>query len=224
MNIWNLFAKSPKNLPEGHEIFSGVYHGGDAKYVFIPSEDGNIFDGEFSFYLKVARGEYRKADGFFVMNKKEGDWTFDVKTNASQMKLNTHFSNGYIDGHLEYSFEELTMNGVALTCFSTTIVDGMVKGEIVGAFDGGKFRGFCDEDGYPEGEWTHESKEYVKKEKWDHGTLLESYEINLEFKRKSPYKTRFRERINYILDADCQRLTTIVGRGTENKLIHIPHK
>jgi len=225
-----LLKRFIKQIPDGHEFFSGIYHGGDAEYVYIPSDDGHVFDGEFSFYLNLGGGRYRKAQGNFAMNKKVGDWTFVSRGSDTQKQIFAQFNDGYIEGNLRFRGEELAIGGSILKEFSLNVKDGMVVGEITGIFDGGEFIGFCDNQGYADGQWTlttieeEAESEYVKVEVWNHGLLEESYEKNKRREKKRECTPHFREKINYLLEEECKKLMGIVGRGTANPLIHINRK
>ena len=224
-----LLLRLTKSVPEGHKYYSGIYHGGDAEYFYIPSVGNHIFDGEFSFRMKLGGGMYREAKGSFVNNRKEGPWQFTKKGRDSFRDLKVNFRNGEIEGNLHYTCEEETIGGIVMQGIDLTVDDGKIKGELLGVYAGAEFKGFCDEDGYPDGTWTMTSKNdggstSVEKEVWDHGTLMSSYEESNEWRNKLEVNNRFRERINYLLEEDVQHLLKIVGRGTQNTFLHIYKK
>ena len=224
-----ILSRLTKTVPEGHKFFSGIYHEGDAEYYYIPSDGGHIFDGEFNFRMKLGGGMYREAKGVFKNNQKDGLWQFVRKGRESFKNLKVNFNNGQIEGQLHYTCEEETIGGVIMKGIDLMVADGKIKGEILGVSAGAEFKGFCDEDGYPDGTWTMTYKEdgelkNVETEVWDHGTLVSSYEESHEWRNKLDKNNRFRERINYLLEEDVQHLLKIVGRGTQNTFLHIYKK
>jgi len=212
--------------PEGHIVYEGEYHGGDVKCVCIPSDVGRIFDGEFRFRRELGGGLYESAEGRFEHDRKNGTWKFKTKRSSRTSRLTVDFVGGHIAGNVECVCEEMMMESTVVSALSFQMNGGKVVGKIIGKIYNGSFEGFCDDHGMADGTWsvTYESgkDEPDKYEIWDHGKLLESYEM--EGRKKTTTTARLRRRVNMLLSYDGQSMLNIVQRGTHDALPHIYQK
>lgn len=215
-----------QKVPEGHQYFQGEYHEGDARYFYIPSGNEQIFDGEFDFNMSMGGGMYRKAHGHFANNKKTGEWEFARRGTDSLKKLSAKFNEGLVEGELEYTFEQKTIDDSVMNWLRVSAKAGKICGKIEGFLEGGEFLGQYDENGFADGIWTltfksHDSVTGIKKEVWEHGVLVSSIVEGRVWKTEKPMKHFFRKKLNNILNSDIQKLLLIVGRGTLNPPLHI---
>lgn len=213
------------DIPAGHEFYSGAFADGEAEYVFIPSADGNVIDGDFK-YQRQAAGALFQAEGAFDNNLKLGLWSFSIKNQESNRKLNTTFVNGFIYGELDLTIDHKT-DGYTED-LSMTVINGEINGRFTGHFDKGYFTGVCDDNGYPDGTWTLAIKDgrkttLAKKEIWVHGVLKEAYEEGAD-KKRSPMEPCLRDRINLILMNDVSQLLNIIPQGTQDDVLHVHRK
>ena len=221
-----LIRRLTGNIPEGHLYYDGEYHESHAQYYYVLSGDKHIFDGSFSCEYKYGGGLGKKAVGNFKMDKKTGEWEFTRRGNGSLMQLYATFDEGYLSGDFDYLYEEVTIGAIAKTDLSLSLDRGEIRGKISGHFDGGELDGYCDADGYPNGAWklTFREGDVIAEEHiehWEHGVLIDAYVDDKKWHRKNDVSPRLRERVNYLLDHDCRRLLTTVGRGTLGTLPHI---
>ena len=87
--------------------------------------------------------------------------------------------------------------------------------------NGCELKGYCDEQGFADGEWTLSVLEdnavrYVNHELWSHGTLQSSYEEDLLRKKRLDKPVKVSSRFDLILDQDIPELLHIVTSGSEN--------
>lgn len=227
MNVLTrFFSNLLAHVPEGHMYYCGSYHDGEARYTYLPSDKGHVFDGDFSFDQRLGRGAYRRAQGQFVENLKQGKWLFTRKGQTRSMKLEVDFVDGRLDGDLTYTCKTETVGGIVFTGLGLTLSDGKVKGEITGLINGGDFKGYCDDHGKADGTWTlitdtDDGSEIVRTEVWEHGVLIETYEEDRKGTVKTNTSSKALHHINFILEEDCNKLLSIVRRGTVSKLATI---
>ena len=129
-----LIAKLTKRIPDGHEFYSGKYFSGHAEFLYIPKDGKKIMDGEFKFEQKLGGGMYRKASGIYENDKKSGTWYFARRGSNSMMQLMAEFTQGILNGVLEYSCEEATIGGSMRNDLRLTIASGKIEGDIEGFF------------------------------------------------------------------------------------------
>jgi len=216
-------------LPDGHEYFEGAYHEGKAKYYYVKTDAGVMYDGEFRFVHKLGGGMYRKAKGEFDMDKKTGCWEFIRRGSDSLRQVYAMYDEGYLIGELDYRCEEVTKGGIVESGLFLNMSKGMVCGDISGYFDDGDFSGSCDEDGFPDGVWTLTTKEKnvvteIRNEVWQHGRLLEATHEDTLWKKRESASPMLREKVNYMLDNGCRRVLEIIERGSMKPSLHIPRK
>lgn len=223
--ISRFWAKLMADIPAGHEFYSGTYADGEAEYVFIPTTDGHVIDGDFKYQRRAADAVYQ-AEGVFDHNQKLSDWTFYSKNPETSSKLNTYFVNGFLYGDFYLSIDHKVDGYVE--DLSMTIIDGEISGRFTGHFDKGYFTGVCDDKGYPDGTWTLAIKEgrktiLTRKEVWVHGIFKEAYEESPD-KQRSPMEPFMRGRINQILMNEASQLLNIVPQGTKDDVLHVHSK
>lgn len=230
MKLSRLISKIVKRIPSGHRLYSGHYHSGEADIVYIPDGDRKIFDGDFDFINDMGSGRYVKAWGMFVDDLKNDDWAFESRGRSSLVKLNMQFYRGHITGYVEFCREEAGIENVRQTVLMMQASNNVVTGNLSGRINDGEFKGFCDEQGYPHGEWTLTFSEdgdvrSVKKEVWDHGTMVDAYEERVSHKSsKVKMDVGLRQMVNYLLDNDAARLFSVIRHGSLGPMVHIPCK
>lgn len=225
--IKSIFQGLFRQAPEGHKYFSGSWHGGKAKFYYIPDGESKVLSGNFEYVSRFGGSRYIRAKGHFVNDLKDGDWTFESRGNSTLMTLDTQFSRGVISGSVEYYREEAAIGFVRQWGLSFRVSDGRVVGSISGQIDGGEISGACDDEGYPHGEWSlrpGDGDGMVSKEIWDHGTLVETYEEHPRKGTKKPKDVGVRRRVNFALVSDCAKLLSIVGHGSSGRPLYIPSK
>ena len=102
-------------------------------------------DGEFKFEHKLGDGMYRKAEGTFENNQKSGTWYFARRGSNTMMQLEANFSQGKLEGDLEYHCDEATIGTVVQSSLRITIQNGVIADDIQGSFAGTDFSGKKDE-------------------------------------------------------------------------------
>ena len=223
--ISRLLAKLMADIPAGHEYYSGEFADGEADYVYIPTSNGHVLDGNFK-YKRRQEAVVSQAEGIFGRGFKIGDWMFYSKSAEFSRKLNTYFVDGFIYGDID-----LIINHIAegyTEDLSMTVINGEISGRITGHFDKGYFTGSCDDHGFPDGTWTMAIKEgrktiLTKKEIWVHGRFKEAYEVGAD-KQRLPMEPYLRDRINLILMNEVPQLLNIVAQGTKDDILHIHSK
>lgn len=223
--INGLMIRLTGGLPEGHRFFSGRYHYGRAKFVYIPTHGRRELDGKFCYKRKLKGGMYRKAEGMYEHNVKTGKWRFVRSGRNSTIRVEANFKAGALDGDLLYICDENAISGSMRTKLKMTIADGKVKGVIEGKFGKGNFTGQCDEKDHPDGTWVVVVKKYMRTESelmevWHHGCLLYT-DLQEEERHPTPDASLFRTRINYILNEEVPRLLNIAPRGSEDVSLKI---
>ena len=229
MEIKRLWNKWTHDVPEGHEYFSGNYHGGDASYTYVEQDGERLFDGPFKFYRQLDQDMYDKASGHFTMNRKTGDWQFAHRGFRHDLRLDVQFSNGHIDGELSLVDVEDKVSFSLVNAIEMTVNEDKVKGELSGLINEGDFFGFCDENGFADGQWTLTFKKGKKTttmatELWEHGVCVKAYEEDYHLHKKNDIAPFMRERLNMILSEDLPKLLKIVKRGTSWAPVHIKRK
>lgn len=218
--INGLMIRLTGGLPEGHRFFSGRYHHGRAKFVYIPTHGRHVLDGKFCYKRKLEDGMYRKAEGQYERNRKTGKWSFVRSGHHSTIRVEANFKDGALDGDLHYTCDENTIAGPMRTNLKMTIANGKVKGAIEGKIGKGSFSGSCDDKGQPHGTWSIVVKKLLHtedevREVWRHGNLVYT-DLQEEKRHPNPEASFFRTRFNYILSEDVNRLLNIAPHGSHD--------
>lgn len=123
-----------KKAPEGHQIFRGLYHEGDAVYTYIPNPDNenHIFDGDFKIRYELGGGRYAEAKGTYLNDIKQGHWEFMRKGFTTRRSLSVDFIDGQMTGPLECYYSEKNISFVKVSKFKLTIQDGKIVGPVTG--------------------------------------------------------------------------------------------
>lgn len=214
----------------GHEYYCGEYHGGEAKYEYIPTPEGDrIADGDFEYTEYYGGGLYGKAVGRFAQGRKEGTWRFHRKGSSSDRDLVVEFVGGHISGDLEFTSKEVSLERFWNNELHVTIVKDKICGKFYGVFNGQSFEGNCDDDGFPDGQWTltendGEETGNLHKETWEHGKIVASVKENAKRKTTKKVNPRVREHINYLIDNDVLQLLAILKKGSKAPALHIQRK
>lgn len=224
--IAKLIKKITINIPDGHEYYCGEYKDGLAEYVYIQTNEGTIMDGKFRFYSNHDSETYYKAEGIFERGKKYGFWQFETKTSDGVTKLYVNFINGIIEGDVEYNYEPSKTSNMKSIHILAYVSKEYINGKIVGRINGGQFKGWCDEYGHPDNEWSLTVKSggkkmEIHKEIWQHGKLIDSFTENQKGERKNIVSTDLRDHLNNIFSYDCWKIMSIIG---DNDIIYIPKK
>ena len=230
MGLINKLTGKFVRVPEGHERFSGTYHGGKATYYYINQNDEQIFDGDFS-YKSSHRVEYGTSNyeikGTYVNNRKHGKWVYKHTTSNLNTKLTVNYENGHYMGLFIYDETSINLTGDAVkTYLEMTLQRRWPEGVIRGYLEGRFFSGGVDDRGLPHGEWVlspedNDDYEAIETEIWDHGTFVKATKRKNADSGEKETRPRLREMINSILDNDCQRMFNMVRRGTMDEFLHI---
>ena len=230
MGLFNKLTNRLNRVPEGHERFSGAYHGGHATYFYISEGDEQLFDGAFV-YRSSHRIEYGSSKyeikGTYVRNRKQGRWVYKHTTRELNATLEVNYENGHYQGLMVYDETGSNMSGDAVkTHLEMKLQRRWPEGIIRGYLEGRFFSGGVDDRGLPHGEWIlrpedEGDQEAIETELWDHGTLVKAVKRKNADASEKESRPRLRELINGILDNECQRMFNMVRRGTMDDFLHI---
>jgi len=229
--ISNLLQKLTIKVPEGHKLFQGEYHDGDATYVYIPDGKKHIFDGSFELVYDLGGGCYKKAKGNYRDNVKEDYWHYERQGRSSVKTVDADFRTGFVQGSLEcYSSERGVGESVINNELKMLVFENTIKGKILGFIDGWEVYGFCDDEGYADGKWTmtQEDKEdrevTTRVEEWEHGRLIKSYEERRRKKLTIEKATDIRKRVNTFLESTVGQFLAFVPRGNRATQVFVMRK
>ena len=124
-----------KSTPDGHEIFRGMYHEGNAVYTFIPSEERHIFDGDFKVRYHFGGGKYAEAKGSYKNNVKQGHREFVRHGFTSSRSLSVDFVDGQIEGTLDCLYQKKCICWVDYSKIHLTVHRGKITGDVKGILD-----------------------------------------------------------------------------------------
>lgn len=209
----------------GKYRYSGSYLDGKAEYYYEISEDRRVYEGEFRFlrsYYNYPLGKtVDKAKGYFVHDRKDGHWIFSRKNKKVRKKLEIDYSKGLHNGKYVYtsvcrSRSLEVWNGA--TEISLSMRDGLPVGEIDGRFDDEIFTGYFDDEGRPDGKWMLDMSRtnscVVEYEVWSHGSLKDSYSVNMSTGAKKESKIRLLEFIMNFIYGECRPMERLVKKGS----------
>lgn len=209
------FHRLTTSVPAGHDYFSGDYHHGHARYVYLPGENGAVFDGSFSYVCRLGDDGYDRAEGTFSHNRKHGDWQFNHRGYHGKKTLSVHYVDGELHGSLEFRFARDGVSAQNASVVTLQISHGTVNGMITGFLKGGELRAYCDDNGYADGMWKLIFKRTVLVEVWNHGVLTDSYEETVgDDAKKTPAQPGLLQALNYVLSEECSPLLTMIPRGS----------
>ena len=143
-----------RHYSQTHHYYDGPYHGGQSFYSYYLDDEGmRVFDGPFRYQLSsispYGKAFRNEAEGSFLNGLKDGKWHYFFKSDTHRMKLTVDYVKGNIDGYLYY--EEYNANMVQNKASKTKISFRSSKrrliGEVVGLFQGHKFKARLDADG-----------------------------------------------------------------------------
>lgn len=230
MKLTEKIQKLLHRTAPGHEFYCGEYHGGEAKYEYILTPEGDrLADGDFQYTEHYGSGLYGKASGRFCQGRKEGTWHFYRKGSSSDRELTVDFAGGHLNGSLEFSSKEVSLERVWRNELRATLFEGKLWGKFYGIFNGQSFEGNCDDDGFADGLWTltdHDGEETgnLHKESWEHGLLVASIVENAKRNKTKKVEPRVREHVNYLLDNDILQLLAILKKGAKAPSLHVRRK
>lgn len=123
-----------KKAPEGHEIFRGYYHEGEAVYTYIPNpdEETHIFDGDFKVRYEYGGSKFAEAKGTYANDIKQGHWEFVRNGFTTKRSLSVDFEDGQMVGPIKCMFSEKGINLVQVSRLSLTVKDGKIVGPVTG--------------------------------------------------------------------------------------------
>lgn len=233
LNYFNQLSRKP-TLPD-HLLLNGKYHDGKVVCEYVLQGEEKVFDGPFAYEYKYGSlfGEkgYERATGSFVMNRKDGLWKMEYHSSRRDRECQVSFEHGRVEGTVDYQCTETDYMGrVSKTAITFAVHDGHVVGDIRGTFGGKKFSGFCDEDGYPEGQWmvqvdsSDNTLSHVDCEMWNHGILVSSYSKMTRNKTQNDLQPYLLKTFSDLVNGDVLEMLFIVRRGTHINKIEIPVK
>ena len=222
IKLGDILFRIRHGVPAGHQYFSGSWHGGSAQFTYLPSEDNQkLLDGYMCYHINYGNGRYAKAEGTFYKNLKDGRWQYRQQRSTVQRSMTLSFSGGKVSGTVDFQSREFDLSSTVQNSLQFSVLNGVVTGNIVGMINGCELKGYCDEQGFADGEWTLSVLEdnavrYVNHELWSHGTLQSSYEEDLLRKKRLDKPVKVSSRFDLILDQDIPELLHIVTSGSEN--------
>ena len=236
MGIFDIFAHlTNKPTLQDHQLLIGKYHEGNVRCEYVQRGGEKVFDGPFVYEYKFGslfsdKGMER-AEGTFDMNRKQGPWHMEYHTKQHDKELTTNFERGRVEGALEYRCTERDYLGrTSNTYLSFNVEDGHVTGEIRGLLGGKKFSGYCDQEGYPDGQWEVEvvssdaTLSHTDCEMWSHGELMSSYSKNKQKNSQSELCPYLRKTFSELVNGDVMDMLFMVRRGTQMNKIEVPYK
>lgn len=222
IKLGDILFRIRHGVPAGHQYFSGSWHGGSAQFTYLPSEDNQkLLDGYMCYHINYGNGRYAKAEGTFYKNLKDGRWQYRQRRSTVQRSMTLSFSGGKVSGTVDFQSREFDLSSTVQNSLQFSVLNGVVTGNIVGMINGCELKGYCDDQGFADGEWTLSVLEdnavrYVNHELWSHGTLQSSYEEDLLRKKRLDKPVKVSSRFDLILDQDIPELLHIVTSGSEN--------
>lgn len=125
-----------KSTPDGHEIFRGMYHEGNAVYTFIPSEERHIFDGDFKVRYNYEKGKFAEAKGTYKNDVKQGHWEFARYGFTTRRSLSVDFEDGQMEGTLECMYQKKGSIQSDYSELKLTVHQGKITGAVTGILNG----------------------------------------------------------------------------------------
>lgn len=211
-------------VPSGHHYYRGSKHGGKVQFTYLPtSGDKKVLDGYCCYRINYDGGRYATAEGAFHQDLKENEWEYLLKGSSAVRNMKARFIGGKVSGTVDYKRRESTIGYTVNSHLQFDVVDGVVIGRIEGILTGGELKGFCDDEGRADGEWTFTEVEddrarCVRHELWSHGTLQSSYEEDLVRKKRLEKSVKVSSLFDMILDGDISELLHIFRQGSENHI------
>jgi hypothetical protein len=220
-----IFGFFDKPTLEGHQLLVGKYHDGNVRCEYILQNEEKVFDGPFSYEYKYGslfsdKG-YERADGTFNMNRKQGHRKMEYHLKQRDRVLVVNFEKGRVEGEVDYRCAERDYMGrTTSTAAIFSMHNGRVVGEVHGMLRGKKFKGSCDDNGCPDGEWKIEATSedntlsHIDCEMWSHGKLLSSYSEMTQKKTKSNLHPYLLKTFSELINGDLLDMLFMVRRGT----------
>lgn len=130
LKIFDRFRK----VPEGHKLFRGHYHDGEAVYTYLPNPDNekHIIDGYFKVKYKYGRHKFAEAKGTYANDIKQGHWEFVRDGFSTYRSLSADFIDGQIVGSVVCMLSEVGIGSVQVSKLSLTVKNGNIVGPVTG--------------------------------------------------------------------------------------------
>lgn len=224
---WSLVRRVGK----GRFSYAGPYHGGYARYVYLETPSGRVYDGPFSFSggSMTARTLFFnspyddgiiKFGGRYARGRKTGRWKYQRRGRGYSRRLTVDYVDGIPEGTACYIGRGNTY-GIGprsrTVMLTLSMAGGMPVGPISGRFGDIPFSGQCDADGYPDGMWVYGStsrkRTSVDYEHWEHGKLLESYSLDFSTGHRREKAPSMLALVKDIICEECIPLVNSVRRN-----------
>lgn len=223
-----------RHYSQAHHYYDGPYHGGQSFYSYYLDDEGmRVFDGPFRYQLSsispYGKAFRNEAEGSFLNGLKDGKWHYLFKSDTHRMKLTVDYVKGNIDGYLYY--EEYNANMVQNKASKTKISFRSSKrrliGEVVGLFQGHKFKARLDAEGLPHDKWStavndKEHGDWEAVEVWNHGHLEKAERRLFTYGRKEAITPYMCQKLNQMIDEINHSMLCIVKHGSLGGLSYIP--
>lgn len=217
------FVNSKNN---GSNVYSGRYLDGKAIYFYDESANGRIYNGDFE-YVKVyndfPNGKVKTlVKGKFLNNKKNGTWTFKCKRKGENAILKIDYADGIHEGTYSYTTfgkrDSLSFKS-GTSSLKLEMVDNHPVGEISGQFGKVTFKGYCDENGLPDGKWFMDmsttSSCKVQYEIWHNGVIIDSYTLDTSTGNKSSNSHELVDFLSSFIYRECYKIEKAIEKGSK---------
>lgn len=221
---WSLVRR----IGNGRFSYAGPYRGGFARYAYVETPAGRVYDGPFVYsggesggrhraFLGIGGGSVVSLRGRYEHGRKVGRWRYERRGHGYWRRLTAVYAGGRLDGVATYEGRGNSYgigNGSRMVKLSLTIRGDKPEGQLVGHFNGSPFRGQFDADGYPDGLWTYGSASHkctlVDYERWEHGALRESYSFDVSTGHRRDRSERLLAMVRDIIDNECLPLVNSI--------------